>query len=102
MICWYCYWGWPEQIVAIYNKYKDLADLEYGKGHIVWSDENFANEDIQYCIDSCNSIEDAAVEASLRELLAIPENIRYCEPENYDGEFPENFPPPQGLVMVNV
>lgn len=40
------------------------------------------------------------VRESLVKLLAVPENIRCCEPDDYDGEHPENFPPPSGMVMV--
>lgn len=108
MICWYCYWGWPQEVVEIYNRWLDKigeSAMEYGPGHIVWSDENFEDESIQSCIDDkyvydlSKEERDGAIE-SLRELLKVPSDIRNCEPPDYDGEHPENYPPPAGMVMV--
>lgn len=122
MICWYCYWGWPKQVADIYLKYADLigdwAALDFGPGHIAWSDENFDDGSIQFCIDyesefrmdECFAAGAGVSQTkalrltveSLRELLAVPEDIRCCEPEGYDGEHPENFPPPDGIQMVRI
>jgi hypothetical protein len=121
-ICWYCCWGWPRVVRAIYEKYSRLVSdashvLDYGPGHIVWADENFETEHIQWCLDNAEEwrehkwdekwpqnmksdgllLEDRdfhlAIE-SLRELLAIPESVRCCEPRDYDERNPENYPPP--------
>ena len=111
-ICWYCTWGWSEQSVNIYKKYLDLLDgddsvLHFGPGHIVWSDENFETEHIEFCLkekwdNNKNFTEqqwNIALE-SLKELLAIPEDIRCCCPEDYDDENPLDYPPREGIVMI--
>lgn len=123
MICWYCYWGVPKQVADIYTKYLVLTSetaMHYGPAHIVWEDENFETEEhIQWCIDTAESwfkewnvsphfggepkltkVEFDLVVESLKELLLIPESIRCCEPKDYDGEHPADYPPPKGLVMV--
>ena len=109
-ICWYCHWGWPEPNAAIYEKYLPLigeSGLDFGPGHIVWSDENFNTDCIQFCIDNIDKYSDGLTEeekgyalASLKELLAIPEDIRDCCPSDYDDENPENYPPPANVTMV--
>lgn len=81
----------------------DMA-MEFGPAHVVWSDENFDTASIESCLSDpevgdLTPAERVAVLQSLRELLAVPEEIRCCEPEDYDGEHPANFPPPEGLVM---
>ena len=111
MICWYCHWGWPEQVAAIYRRGVEAAGetaMHFGPGHIVWSDENFDAGSIKGCIKDSQKYrgdltneEVASVVRSLNELLAVPEDVRCCEPEDYDGDNPENYPPPQGLKMVN-
>lgn len=85
----------------------DENNMDFGQAHVVWSDENFDTKTIQSCIESpecrseyVNDEQAAAVVDSLKELLLIPEEIRCCEPDDYDGENPENYPPPAGLVMV--
>jgi len=114
MMCWYCYWGWPKQIVEIYRKALVSlggceSPLHYGPAHIVWEDENFASANRciefidtgKYCGDF--SKEDLAiVRQSLVELAALPEEIRNAEPDDYDGEHPENFPPPKDMVMIKI
>ena len=108
--CWYCHWGWPEQNASIYDKYFGLlgeSGLDYGPGHIVWADENFNTESIEWCIKNIDKYSENmttqqkqyALEA-LQELLAIPEELRDPEPEHPDHYEPENYPPPQGMVMV--
>lgn len=111
MICWYCYWGWPAQVVEIYKRGIGAAGesaMHFGHGHLVWEDENFETEDIEWCIEHApehsSGLSDSEVEAvtrSLQELLALPENIRCCEPSGYDGKNPEQYPPPSGLVMLH-
>lgn len=116
MICWYCYWGWPEPVAAVYAAALaalggDDRPLEFGPSHIVWADENFDDGNIRHCLQtgverrttwySDYSDEDlAVVRKSLEQLLAVPEAVRCCVPADYDGENPENYPPPPGLVMV--
>jgi hypothetical protein len=108
-ICWYCSWGWPKVTADIYEKYYKLVGdtaMDYGPGHIVWSDENFETDNIQWCIDNAQKyrrdMDDktlALVVESLKELLAIPEEIRCCEPKDYDEWHPENYPPPAHIEM---
>ena len=116
MICWYCHWGWPKEVADIYQRYSELAGdsevLDFGPGHIVWADENFEDHSIKSCIESAAEFQQIAPDAdfsdhqldvavqSLKDLLAVPEDIRCCEPEGYDGENPAMFPPPDGLEMV--
>lgn len=110
MICWYCYWGWPQQVVEVYRKWLvelGYGTLHFGPAHVVWEDENFETGIIQSCIDSAEEHrqdltdeELNSVIGSLRELLLVPEAIRCCKPKGYNGLRPEDFPPPAGLVMV--
>jgi hypothetical protein len=37
---------------------------------------------------------------SLVKLRTIPEEIRCCVPDDYDGQNPENYPPPEGMEMI--
>lgn len=110
MICWYCHWGWPKQVFDIYRDGIQEAGepaMHFGPGHIVWEDENFESENIQWCIDNAGTYrgdltdeEVASVVKSLARLLDVPEHIRCCEPSDYDGANPEDYPPPPELVMV--
>ena len=130
-ICWYCYWGWAKPVAEIYVKYSALvsdpcAILDYGpERHIVWADENFETEHIDWCIANAEKwrkhewdagwppdmqsegllLADAdfllAVE-SLKELLGVPEHIRCCAPADYDDLRPENFPPTIELMRPYV
>ena len=102
-ICYWCYWGWPKPIKDIYDRALAELDgwkdpLEFGPGHIVWSDENWDSAD--WCLEHFDeyrgdySDEDLAiVKRSLVELLAVPEEFRE-PPEEYDDENPADFPPP--------
>jgi len=108
--CWDCYWGWPKAVADIYDK--ALADLggnesplHFGPAHIVWGDENFDSAD--WCLEHFDehrgmmTAEDAAiVKRSLEELAKIPLEERCVEPDDYDDEHPELFPPPRGVEMV--
>lgn len=114
-ICWYCWWGWPKQTVEIYRdairKLGGFPDaLEYGPSHVVWSDENFGDGTLDRCIRDCDErnycerLSDSdlmIVRESLVRLRAIPEEIRDCEPADYDDEHPENFPPPAGIECID-
>jgi len=115
MICYYCYWGWPKPVSEVYmaalSKLDGYEDpLHFGPSHIVWSDENFDDGSIKFCMDQVtkhrrdfdNYSDDelAVVRESLLQLSAIPEAIRdYC-PDDYDDEHPENFPPTIEMVKV--
>lgn len=114
-ICWYCHWGWPEPVAAIYREaVAALAGDDYplrsGPSHVVWEDENFDDYGVRLCLERCSredpsteDVSDAALEVvrrSLEALLALPESIRCPEPEDYDDAHPEHYPPPSGVVMV--
>lgn len=129
MNCWWCYWGWPEAINAIYLRAKaDIDDLlqaseendwtswpgepssgehalEFGPAHIVWSDENW--DSAEWCLKECDEPgredwnQDALeiVRSSLRQLMMVPERFKTV-PEGYDDEHPENFPPPEWMRIT--
>jgi hypothetical protein len=112
--CWSCFWGWPEPVARIYTSAVealdgDTAPLDYGPGHIVWGDENFdlAEACLQEC-DTAAAVGDespaqlAIVRQSLRDLAALPLAVRDVVPSTYDGEHPEQYPPPDGVIMVKV
>lgn len=120
-ICWYCHWGWSAPVAAIYERAgRDLRELaieaeergfepvdpfsamHFGPAHIVWEDENFGRDSVQWCLDefehyrgeACERDDVAAiVRRSLEELLALPDHVLAPEPEDYDDEHPERFPP---------
>ena len=109
-ICWYCYWGWHKPVADIYDR--ALSDLDgaisalhFGPAHIVWEDENFHSA--EWCLDHFDEdrgdYSDADLEIvkrSLQELAALPLEVRCVEPEDYDDEHPELFPPPNDVEMV--
>lgn len=111
-ICWYCYHGWSRPVADIYQEaLKKLGgyeqSLHFGPSHIVWEDENFDTDSVQWCLDhleeyrhDCSDEEIAVVKWSLEEMLKIPEEIRDCEPAEYDDEHPENYPPSCEVVKV--
>jgi hypothetical protein len=106
-ICWYCHWGWPKAIRDIYDQALkkingNQSALYYGPAHVVWADENF--DLAQSCLDSFDEYskelseeEKIVVRWSLEQLLLLPENIINSEPKDYDGEHPENYPPPSNI-----
>ena len=108
-ICWYCHWGWSQQVVEIHDRALHIAGgsaLYYGPAHNVWADENFGREHIVWCIEHFDTYQNdysadelAAVRQSLEELLALPDHIREPEPADYDGQYPEQYPPATGLIM---
>lgn len=114
-ICWYCHWGWSKPVRDIYNQAKaklhgDEWPLDNGPSHVVWSDENFEEDSIRYCLQECDDPkpgdEDispeqmAIVRWSLEELLKLPKEVREPCPADYDGENPEKYPPINGIEMV--
>lgn len=109
-ICWYCHWGWPKQAQEVYARGVESAEessMLYGPAHIVWADENFDSASVLWCIEHAGEYpgdlkpeQIDIVLRSLKELLEVPEEIRCCEPDDYDGEKPELYPPPEGIVMI--
>ena len=110
-ICWHCHWGWPKAVADIYDKAcaalgdEDGHALHYGPAHVVWDDENWHSAEM--CLkefdkytDDLREDEKSIVRQSLIELAAIPLAERDVEPEDYDDEHPELYPPPEGVVMV--
>lgn len=111
--CWYCHWGWAKPVADIYQKHLAELDgddsvLSFGPSHIVWSDENFDDGSVEFCLneiatnrgfyDAYSDDEISVVRRSLEELLTIPESVRCCEPADYDDEHPENYPPTVEVV----
>jgi hypothetical protein len=107
-ICWYCYWGWAKPVADIYDEALaklggDDSALKFGRSHIVWEDENWEDENIDFCLNEADrgrftEEEDAIVIESLRKLRALPEEVRCCEPEDYDDEHPSDYPPTVEVV----
>jgi hypothetical protein len=113
--CWYCYWGWAEPVARIFREAVeslggDENPLLYGPGHIVWEDENFNRSSVEFCLRQCDEKPAAswdmsadalaAVRASLEALLALPDAAREVQPEGYDGENPQDYPPAVPVVRV--
>ena len=110
--CWYCYWGWPEDVAGIYKR--ALSDLDgdedpllYGPAHVVWEDENW--QSAERCLEAFDEYRGEysdqqldIVKRSLRELEAIPIGRRCVTPDNYTGTNPELYPPPAGIQMVKI
>jgi len=114
-ICWYCHWGWSKPVADIYDAAVeklggDESVLHYGPSHAVWEDENWEDECVRACLDEESWALDyggrfseaqlAVCKWSLEELLKVPEEVRDPEPEDYDEEHPENYPPLKDLEMV--
>lgn len=111
-ICWYCHWGWPKPVADIYreaiNRLEgDWLPLDFGPGHIVWSDENFGGA--EWCLDNFDLYrgdytdqELDIVRWSLEELAKIPLGTRECVPDDYDGEHPDIFPPKIEMVENDI
>jgi hypothetical protein len=114
MMCWFCYWGWPLPIAEVFRRAFDAIEtlgedgetrLCYGPAHVVWEDENF--DLAEDCIAECDDPDFAEwppevlriVRQSLRELAAVPDEYKR-PPAGYDGDRPEDFPPPAGWKMV--
>lgn len=113
-MCWYCYWGWSKPVADIYQKALEKLDelqMQFGPGHIVWGDENFDDDSISFCLklikdgytNEFYTKEDIEiVRKSLEQLAAVPLSIRCPEPEDYDDQNLQNFPPLPGIEMVKV
>lgn len=111
-ICWWCYWGWPKEIADIFDEAcRRLGDpdgwaLEFGPGHVVWGDENWGSA--EWCLEHFSEYvgdlteeEQLVVRWSLTELAKIPlERREQTLRPDYDGEHPEKYPPPPGIVLV--
>lgn len=108
-ICWYCHWGWAKAVAKIYKTALaklngDSNPLLFGPAHIVWEEENFdyaelCLEDFEKYRGHYTDAELAIVEWSLEELARLPLGEREIEPDDYDGEHPENYPPPKGVEV---
>ena len=81
--------------------------IKYGPAHVVWADENW--DCAESCLSSCDDGEFAEwhpaaleiVRRSLRELIALPDEIRHACPDEYDGENPKDFPPTVEMRKIN-
>jgi len=110
MMCYWCYWGWPKPIRVIYDDCVQRAGesaMDYGPGHVVWADENW--DEAQSCLiyfdewvrdwnrdgdEICYTAEQlAVVRESLERLVLVPDEFKH-EPEGYDEEHPNHYPPP--------
>ena len=118
-VCYWCFWGWPKPIADVYNdalkKLQAISDqhgeqdLEYGPAHIVWNEENWDDDSVQFCIDACDNVAYADIEpavlaivrASLVDLKSVPVVFR-VEPDGYenDDDHPERYPPPANWHMM--
>ena len=109
-ICWYCYWGWAKPVADIYmDALKKLngheSPLHFGAAHVVWEDENF--DCAEWCLEHFDEYrgnysdeELNIVRWSLEELVKLPLEVRCAEPEDYDDENPELFPPTVETVRI--
>lgn len=109
--CWYAYWGWSKTVYDIYVEAVKKLDgnrhpLLFGPAHIVWEDENW--DCVDWCLDHFNEHRGSwtgaqleVVKWSLLELQKVPLYIRAPEPDDYDDEHPENYPPAVGIEMVD-
>ena len=116
--CWFCYWGWPKLVREVYEEAVQEINalggdgesaMDYGPGHIVWSDENFEKCDVRWCIEQGRAGKNwhddpeetdavkAVVLRSLERLLELPDEM-LSSPKDYDGEHPENYPPKVEMV----
>lgn len=110
-LCWFCYWGWATEIEAIYkdaeSRMSDPGMLKFGPSHIVWSDENFGDAPVDFCLLECDKYADEMSEDDLRILRESLEALKRIDilfrtpPSDYDGKHPENFPPPQGYFKAS-
>lgn len=109
-ICWYCHWGWSKPVADIYlaaleKLGGDCTPLNFGPAHIVWEDENW--DSVDWSLENFDkyggrftSDELAVVRWSLEELKKIPLQEREIEPEDYDDEHPEKYPPTIETVKI--
>ena len=56
-ICWHCAWGWANEVADLYESIDPTGFYEgvlhFGPSHIVWDDENFDDESIDFCLSEC-------------------------------------------------
>ena len=83
----------------------DAMPLHFGPAHVVWEDENFdcaqaCLEDFERNRSDWSDVELAVVRRSLEQLAALSQSDWDVQPDTYDGEHPENFPPAMGVEMV--
>lgn len=106
-MCWYCSHGWHPKVQEIHDRYEAIAGesaMHYGPAHIVWDDENFEREHVQWCLDEgmktfggdFTKDELDAVRASLVELLALPDDVLDAE-AFYGGARPPWSTAPEDL-----
>jgi hypothetical protein len=112
-VCPFCKFGWPKQIAEIYQRHIETAGdsaMHFGPAHVVWEDENFERESVQWCLDHFDEYaredhipeEHAAVRQSLIELLALPDDI--LDPfadVDWDSD-PSTWTAPAGIEFVRV
>lgn len=109
-ICWYCYWGWAKPVAEIYLEALRRLDgyedpLQFGPSHIVWADENWhsAESCLEHFEENRGYFSDeelSIVKWSLQELAKLPMEVRCIEPEDYDDEHPELYPPKVEVIKV--
>lgn len=111
-ICWYCHWGWSKPVVEIYKKAASSLDgytdpLNFGPSHIVWEDENF--DSAEWCLENFDKykgdfseFELSVVRQSLEELANLPVEAKCVEPDEYNDENPELYPPPSDVEMEKI
>ena len=109
-ICWYCHWGWSKPVADIYLEAVkrldgDESPLLFGPAHVVWEDENF--DSAECCLETFGKYigdwadgELEVVRWSLNELAKLPMELRCPEPDDYDNEHPELFPPSVEVVKI--
>lgn len=84
----------------------DADVLDYGPAHVVWADDNFEDESIQFCLGECETRRQEwldkfgeakldAVRTSLELLLKIPEDERGDDPQDY-GDDDQSSPDAEG------
>lgn len=112
MICYYCHWGWPREIAEIYIKAARLLNgdtdlLEYGPAHIVWCDENFDDDAVNWCLYKdtlaydLTKKQEGIIIQSLRDLLEVNHTKRQW-PDYFDvDDDPSKYPPPSDWDCVS-
>lgn len=121
MQCYFCGWGWPPEVTAIYKRCvtrledakADAYDLmHFGPLHIIWERENF--DDLTFCLENFDRFAKEGMDdgkgtarqykilkKSLLELAALPDDVRYPpSAQAYEDAAsrghanPADYPPP--------